>query len=108
MKKLKKLMWLLFLQASPALAEIEKPTAPTGIGETSLKDLITTISSTLLLILGAVAVLFIIIGGFQYISSAGNPENVGKAKTTILYGVIGIIAALLSYAIVQFVITNIK
>ncbi len=50
------------------------------------------------------AVLFIIIGGFQYITSAGNPENVSKAKNTILYAIIGIIVTLLSYAIVKFII----
>ncbi len=108
MKKLKHLFWLLFLKASPALAEIDQPDNPGGKLTGDLKGLITTVSNTLLMLLGAVAVLFIIIGGFQYVSSAGNPENVGKAKTTILYGVIGIIFALLSYAIVQFIITQIK
>ncbi len=61
-----------------------------------------------LILTGSVAVLFIIIGGFQYITSAGNPENVGKAKNTVLYAIIGLIVVILSYAIVKFIIDNIK
>lgn len=43
---------------------------------------------------GALAVIFIIIGGIQYISSAGNPEGVSKAKKTIFYAIGGVILAL--------------
>lgn len=69
-----------------------------------LAGMITLISNSILLLVGIVAVLFLIIGGFQYISSGGNPEQVGKAKNTIFYAIIGIIVALLAYVIVQFVV----
>lgn len=114
MKKIKNLLWLIFLEASPALA-IPPPENPGGVPENLLGDptagttgVITQISSALLMLIGVVAVLFLIIGGFQYITSAGNPDNIAKAKNTILYGVIGIVFVLLAYAIVQFVITNIN
>ena len=51
---------------------------------------------------GVVAVLAIIVGGYTYITSVGNPENVGKAKATIMYGVIGLLICLLAVYIVQF------
>lgn len=101
-------MWLAFLKASPALAAIDNATNPDNKLPSSLKDTITTVSNTILTLVGVVAVLFLIIGGFQYIASAGNPDSVGKAKNTILYAVIGIVVTILSYAAVQFIITNIK
>ena len=107
MKKLKYFLWIIFLHTSPALAAIPGPNK-TDAPETGLPALITTISNTILALVGVVAVLFLIVGGVQYITSAGNPDNVGKAKNTILYGIIGVIFAILSYAIVQFVIDKIK
>lgn len=40
---------------------------------------------------GALAVLYIVIAGFKYITSAGNEENMEKAKKQITYAVIGLI-----------------
>lgn len=71
-----------------------------------LKEVITTISNTILLLVGVVAVLFLILGGFQYVTSGGNPEQVNKAKNTILYAIIGIVAALIAYVAVTFVLEN--
>ncbi len=108
MKKFKYFLWIFFLQTSPVLAKIDDPENPGNKLPTGLKGIITTVSNTLLMLVGVVAVLFVIIGGFQYISSAGNPENVGKAKQTILYAIIGIIITIIAYAVVSFVISNIK
>lgn len=84
---------------------VPKPSrAPDG----NLLELITLISNTILLLVGVVAVLFLIIGGFQYITSAGNPESISKAKTTILYAIIGIIITLIAWAVVTFIIGSFK
>ncbi len=58
-------------------------------------------------IIGFVAVVMTVIGGFQYTLSAGDAGKVKKAKDTILYGIIGLVVALLSFAIVNFVLTNV-
>ncbi|HYV34046.1 MAG TPA: hypothetical protein VE973_04335 [Candidatus Limnocylindria bacterium] len=50
-----------------------------------------------------VSVLFIIIGGFQMVSSAGNEERLVKAKKTILWAVMGLVFALLSFSIIAIV-----
>lgn len=55
-------------------------------------------------VLGIVAVLVIIIGGVQYMTSTGDAGKVKKAKDTILYGVIGLVICILAFAIVNFVI----
>lgn len=64
----------------------------------------TTITNVMLFIIGAVSVIMIIIGGLRYILSGGDSGAVTSAKNTILYAIVGIIVALLAYAIVQFVI----
>lgn len=63
-----------------------------------------TVTDVLLFILGAVSVIMIIIGGLRYVISGGNSSNVTAAKNTILYAIVGVIIALLSYAIINFVL----
>ena len=66
-----------------------------------------TIINVVIGVIGFVAVAFIIFGGFQYITSAGDPGKVKKAKDTILYGIIGLIISMLAYAIVNFVLSTV-
>ena len=63
-----------------------------------------TITNVLLFIIGAISVIMIIIGGLRYILSGGDSTNVSAAKNTILYAIVGMIVALLAYAIVNFVL----
>lgn len=56
--------------------------------------------------LGIIAVIFIIIGGINYVTSTGDSGKVKKAKDTILYALIGLVICALSYAIVNWVIMN--
>lgn len=63
-----------------------------------------TITNVLLYIIGAIAVIMLIIGGVRYVTSNGESANVTSAKNTILYAVVGIIVAILAYAVVNFVI----
>ena len=66
----------------------------------------TTITNVLLFIVGAIAVIMIVIGGMRYVLSGGDASKVTAAKNTILYAIIGIVVAILSYAVVRFVIGN--
>jgi hypothetical protein len=63
-----------------------------------------TVANTLIFIVGAVAVIFLIIGGLRYVISNGDPKAVEAAKNTILYAIVGIVVAVISFALVQFVI----
>lgn len=66
----------------------------------------TTVSNVLLFIIGAISVIMLIIGGLRYVISGGNSAAVTAAKNTVLYAIIGIIVAMLAYAIVHFVINT--
>lgn len=70
--------------------------------------IINKVVNALLYVLGAVAVVMIIIGGVMYTTSGGDAGGVKKAKDTILYAVIGLVVAIFAYAIINFVVKAIK
>lgn len=53
---------------------------------------------------GLIAVIFIIIGGFNYMTSSGDAAKIKKAKDTILYACIGLVICVIAFAIVNWVI----
>jgi len=63
-----------------------------------------TITNVLLFIIGAISVIMLIIGGIRYVVSGGDSGAVTSAKNTILYAIVGIVVAILAYALVNFVI----
>ncbi len=76
----------------------------TGSQNTDLVGFIQNIVNVLLFLIGAVSVIMIVIGGLKYVLSQGDQSSITSAKNTILYSVIGLVVALLAYAIVNFVI----
>lgn len=65
--------------------------------------LVAQIIQTLLAVAGAVAVVFLMIGGFLYVTAHGNEEATEKAKKTVTGAIIGIVIIVLAYAIVAIV-----
>jgi hypothetical protein len=75
-----------------------------GIGsETTLTGFILRVINIALALAGLIAVLFLIIGGFRYITAGGNEDAAGSAKKIILNAVIGIIVIILSFVVVRVV-----
>lgn len=70
-------------------------------------SIFTNIINTIIYVIGAVAVVMIVIGGFRYVVSGGDSGSITSAKNTILYAIVGLVIAVLSYAIVNFVLTRI-
>lgn len=62
-----------------------------------------TVTRTIIALAGASALLMIIVGGIQILTAYGNDEAISKAKKTITYSVVGLLIALLSYAIVSII-----
>jgi hypothetical protein len=73
-------------------------------GTTRVNDLITDAINLFSIIVGIVAVIMIIVGGFKYITSGGDSGNITSAKNTIIYAVIGLIIVALAQFLVQFVL----
>ena len=87
--------------------------AETARGDGMPSDLVgvdgvfTKITNTVLFAVGIISVIMLIWGGLRYITSGGDSKKVTDAKNTILYAIIGLIIAILAYAIVNFVINAI-
>lgn len=58
------------------------------------------------IVVGAVSVIMIIVGGFRYIVSNGDSNAVQGAKNSILYAIVGLVIVLFAQVIVRFVLTN--
>jgi len=83
--------------------------APASLGgPASFADLARIVTNALLGIAGSLSVIFLIVGGIMYTTSAGNESTTKKAKSTITGAIVGLIICLMAYAIVTFVLTTFK
>ena len=78
------------------------PTQLFGEGNTGI---FTQMVNMMLFAVGILSVIMLIYGGLRYILSNGDSKKVDAAKNTILYAIIGLIIAMLSYAIINFIIS---
>lgn len=90
--------------SSPDLG-VDYPAA-SGLSNADPRILIAKIIRAGIGLLGIVAVVIIIIAGFDWMTAGGNDEKVGIAKKWITAGVIGLIIILGAYSIASYVITN--
>lgn len=70
--------------------------------------MITSLIQWVIGVAGAVALIFIVVGAFGYITSSGDPSKVQKAKQTILYAAIGLVIVALAEIITAFVSGTIR
>ncbi len=73
-----------------------------------LGGILKNVINVMLYLAGAIAVIMVVVGGIRYITSDGDPGAASKAKNTIIYALVGIVVASMSYAIVNFVIDRIS
>lgn len=86
------------------LADCNLPGSST---EYDLMDKSTTIINVIVGVIGVIAVAVIVIGGIFYVTSAGDAAKAKKGQNAILYGIVGLIIAILAFAIVNFVLKNV-
>lgn len=75
-------------------------------GNYSLNDIMSIIISTsgwILGIVGSLALLMFVYGGFMFLISAGSSDKIGQAKKILIAAVIGLIIVFSSYIIIRFV-----
>jgi hypothetical protein len=58
------------------------------------------------MVAGIAAVIMIIIGGFQYVTSGGDSGKAASARSTIIGALIGLVIIVLARTIINFVITR--
>lgn len=81
---------------------IEDTGGAIGLPNTDLKAAVLRTLSLVLALLGLVAVIMVVWGGFTWLTSGGDEGKVESAKKIISAAVIGLIVVLLSWAIVLF------
>lgn len=59
-------------------------------------------------IAGAIATIIVVYGGLKYVLSQGNPQEMAKAKDTIVNALIGLVIIISSFGIISFVVTQLK
>ncbi|MBI2426513.1 MAG: hypothetical protein HYV34_01575 [Candidatus Kerfeldbacteria bacterium] len=78
------------------------PSSSLGLSTADLVSTVTKVIQWVLGLLGLVAVIMIIIGGFRWMTAGGNEEKVEAAKKILTASIIGLIIVLLAWAIVIF------
>ena len=81
-----------------------------GVGQVSTdpESLVKKFVNIFLFAVGALSVIMLIWGGIRYTTSAGDSNKVQAAKNTVLYAIVGLVIAILAYAIVNMVIDKFK
>ncbi|MFA5188223.1 MAG: pilin [Patescibacteria group bacterium] len=118
LKKHKLLLLLIFfscaLLISNAALAANAPVSLTDVspvgnltGAAGVATLIGRIIRAFLGIIGAVALLMFVYGGFLMLTSAGKSDAINKGKTVLVWAVIGIAVILGSYILTNFILTGI-
>lgn len=74
--------------------------------ESDLPTLIGGIVKVILSLLGLIATILLIVGGFMWMTSGGNEEKVGKAKQLMGAAIIGLVIVVIAYAAATFVVNQ--
>ena len=88
-------------------SEITSGMNATSAGTSTPTDanvVIKNVTNIMFFIICAVSVIMLIYGGIRYTTSGGNANNVTAAKNTIMYSIVGLIIAILAFAVVNFVV----
>jgi len=70
----------------------------------TIQNVTTTVVNVLSLVVGLISVIFLIFGGFKYVTSGGDSGKVTSAKSTILYALIGLVIVAIAQAVVRVVL----
>ena len=81
--------------------------AEIGLSDTDPRDVVANVIKVVLGFLGTIAVVLIIVAGFQWMTAAGSEDKIAKAKKIMTAAVIGLVIVLMAYALSTFVINSI-
>ncbi|OGH58704.1 MAG: hypothetical protein A2725_03340 [Candidatus Magasanikbacteria bacterium RIFCSPHIGHO2_01_FULL_33_34] len=76
------------------------------LGNQDVRSTIASIINVILGLLGILALVGVLYGGFQMMVSGGNDEQAGQGRKAIIAGVVGLAIVLSAYAISSFVLTS--
>jgi amino acid transporter len=77
-----------------------------GNGTNEINNLVADIINIFSWVVGVVAVIMVIYGGFEYVTSGGDSAKAAKGRTTILYALVGLVIVVLAQVLVKFVLNK--
>lgn len=91
-----------FLREIGSILGWTTPNVPSGVGTSlSLLEIMTNVLSFLLTIIGIIAIIMLVLGGFLYLTAAGNEDQIDRGKKIVKYSVMGILIALAALVLVK-------
>ncbi len=77
-----------------------------AVGNGDIWGTVSTVLNVVVGIMGIAAVAVIILGAFNFLTSQGDAAKVTKGKNTIIWGIVGLIVAIMAFAIVNFILDS--
>ncbi|HNV12429.1 MAG TPA: pilin [bacterium] len=77
-----------------------------ALGQKDPREMAAQIINTVLTLLGIVAVVIVLLGGFKWMTAAGNEDKIGEAKKLLGAGVVGLVIILAAWGITTFVLNT--
>ena len=99
MKKLSKILPVLFLIPTSVYAQADPPRIDDG----AIANLVDTVLSYLFPVAGLICIIFVIIGGYMWMVSGGDPSRVKKAQGTLTWALLGLVFVLVAVGIIQLI-----
>lgn len=78
-----------------------------GVPMVSAENVLSNGLNIFYFVTGVAAVIVIIIAGYLYTTSAGNPQTTSRAKNAILYSIIGLVVVIFAFAITHFIFRSV-
>lgn len=72
----------------------------------SVNKIVTVVVNLISIVAGVIAVIMIIVAGFNYITSSGDPTKISHAKDSLIYAMIGLVIVALAQFIVQYALAR--
>lgn len=105
MKKFFSLIILIIILLTPVVAHAQMFSVPNPLRDiTSIQGVIRALIDVAFGAAGLVAVIYLIVGGFRYITSSGNAEAIEGAKATIVNAIVGLIVILIAFLLVNYIL----
>ena len=77
-----------------------------GVNDVELAQLVVDIINWLIGFAAVLSVVMIISSGFQYIFSFGDSKRIGRATSSLIFALVGLVLVFLAPTIIQFVLNN--
>lgn len=98
------MLHIIFNYFSATQSPIKPGNLPTPTADAAqLQEILTVVFA----FIGAIAFLMVVISGLRYVLSGGEPDKIAKAKSALVYSLIGLLVALSAQAIVAFTVNQI-